>query len=917
MAGMPSGTVTFLFTDIEGSTTRWEHQAEAMQAALARHDALLRAAILEHGGHVVKTTGDGIHAAFSRAPDAVAASVNAQHRFVAESWDEIGGLRVRMALHTGAAEERDGDYYGPPLNRAARLLTTGHGGQVLLSDVTAGLVRDDLAGGLELLDLGEHRLKDLIRPERVFQVVMPGLRSEFPPLVSLHARPNNLPTHATPLLGRERELEAARERLLRQDVRLLTLVGPGGTGKSRLGLQLAADLSDRFEDGVFFVALAPISDPDLVPSTVAQTLGVRDGGGRPVLDSLKEYLRDKQLLLLLDNFEQILAAAPVVSDLLNGAPRVKILVTSRSALQVRGEHEYAVPPLALPDARSPATPDVLSQYSAVALFIERAAAIKPDFAVTNENALAVAEICHRLDGLPLAIELAAARIRFLSPQAILSRLERRLPLLTGGARDLPARQQTLRSAIAWSYDLLTAEEQALFRRLAIFVGGCTFEAAEAVCNADGSLRIDVLDGIGSLVAQSLLLEIGSGDEPRFGMLETIREYGLEMLEAAGEAADVQELHAAHYLALATASPRVPEGLDRVERDHDNLRAALQWLVEHGETERALRLAYALNGLWAIRGYLTEGRDRLARALALPAAQARAETRAAALDAAGRLAFNQGDYAAAQGFWEQSLVLWRAIAVPGRVAGVLSRLGHLARERGDYATAWHLNTESLEIARAARDSRGVRQALDYLGLVALQQGEYATARGQFQQALEIAREAQDEFGVMWAVARLGHAAHAEGNLTEARARYEESLVTQRRWDDKRAIASLLRNLAMIDVDEGQMAMAWSRFEECAALVRHLHDLSGTAQLLDGLAGLAAVQAQPVRALRLAGSAASFREALGKSHARNLRDWIERKLAPARETLGSEASAAVWAEGEAMSLERAMAYAFEASTPAAPV
>ena len=914
MAELPSGTVTFLFTDIEGSTSRWEHQPEAMRAALACHDRLIRAAIKDHDGHVVKTMGDAFHAAFSRAPDAVAAALDAQRQLQAEAWVEIEPLRVRMALHTGAAEERDGDYYGPPLNRAARLLAIGHGGQVLLSDVTAGLVLDDLADGLTLLDLGEQRLKDLIRPERVFQLVVPGLHSEFPPLVSLDARPNNLPTHATPLLGREHELASAHERLLRDDVRLLTLVGPGGTGKTRLSLQIAANLSDRFVDGIFFVALAPISDPDLVPTTIAQTLGVRDGGGRSVLHALEEYLREKQLLLLLDNFEQILAAAPVVGELLNAAPRVKILVTSRSALQLRGEHEYAVPPLALPNARSPATPDALSQYSAVALFIERAAAIKSDFAVTNESAPAVAEICHRLDGLPLAIELAAARIRFLSPQAILARLERRLPLLTGGARDLPARQQTLRSAIAWSYDLLTPGERALFRRLSIFVGGCTFEAAEAVCDPDGTLGLEVLDGIGSLVAQSLLLEISSDAEPRFGMLETIREYGLKMLEAAGEITAVQQRHAAHYLALVTGSARVPADFDRLEQQHDNLRAALQWLIEQGDTEAALRLAAELTGMWGMRGYLTEGRDRLTRALALPEAQARADTRASALDAGARLAFNQGDYAVAQDFWEQSLALWREVADPGRVGSVLRSLGHLARERGDYATARALITESLEILRAARNV-GVGRTLNILGLVEFQQREYATARGLFQEALDLARQAQDEFGIMWAVARLGHVAHAEGNLAEARARYEESLTMQRRWDDKRAIASLLRNLAMVDVDEAQLGMAWSRFEESAALVRHLHDQSGTAQLLDGLAGLAAVQAQPARALRLAGAAAAFREALGKSHARNLQDWIERKLTPAQESLGTEATATAWAEGQAMGLERAIAYALEAAAPTA--
>ena len=345
---------------------------------------------------------------------------------------------------------------------------------------------------------------------------------------------------------------------------------------------------------------------------------------------------------------------------------------------------------------------------------------------------------------------------------------------------------------------------------------------------------------------------------------------------------------------------MPADFDRLKQQHDNLRAALQWLIEQGDTEAALRLAAELTGMWGMRGYLTEGRDRLARAFALPEARARADTRASALGAAGRLAFNQGDYAVAQSFWEQSLTLSREIADPGRVANLLRNLGHLARERGDYATARAMITESLESYRAARDIRSVGRALDLLGLVELQQGEYATDRDLFQEALEIAREAQNEFGVMWAVARLGHVAHAEGNLAEARARYEESLTMQRRWDDKRAIASLLRNLAMVDVDEGQFTMAWSRFEESAALVSHLHDQSGTAQLLDGLAGLAAVQTQPGRALRLAGAAEAFRESLGKSHARNLRDWIERKLAPPRESLGTEATAAAWAEGQAMDL-----------------
>jgi len=594
MPELPGGTVTFLFTDIEGSTTRWEQQSEAMRVALTRHDTLLRAAIHAHGGTVFKTMGDSFHAVFRAAADAVAAAVDAQRRLQAESWEEIGGLRVRMALHTGAAELRDGDYYGTTLNRVARLTSIGHGGQILLSEATAALARDDLAAGVSLLDLGQHRLKDLTRPEHVSQVVPDGLPAAFPPLLSLDVRPHNLPTHPTALLGRERDVAWVRARLLRDDVRLLTLTGPGGTGKTRLSLQVAAEMIDQFADGVFFVALAPISDPGQVAATIAQTLGVREVPGRPVVESAQAYLSGKQMLLLLDNFEQILEAAPVVSDLLTAAPGLKILVTSRAALQLRGEHEEAVSPLALPDRRQAPEPAALSQYSAVALFIERARAIKADFAVTNENAPAVAEICHRLDGLPLAIELAAARTRLLTPQAVLARLERRLPILTGGARDLPARQQTLRNAIAWSYDLLSRQEQMLYRRLAIFAGGCTLEAAEAICDADGTLGLDpsagsgqaVLDGMSSLAAQSLLRQADGPDgEPRYGMLETIREFGLEQLRASGEYDVVARAHADYYLTLAKGFGALlfadDAKLRRSAAEYYNIHEALRWLFHHG------------------------------------------------------------------------------------------------------------------------------------------------------------------------------------------------------------------------------------------------------------------------------------------------------------------------------------------------
>jgi len=456
-----------------------------------------------------------------------------------------------MALHTGAAEEQGGDYFGPPLNRVARLLSAAHGGQVLLSLPTQELVRDVLPLDSELRDLGEHRLKDLARPERGYQLVAPDLPADFPSLRTLESRPNNLPMQPTLLVGREREVEDVRGRLLAPEVRLLTLTGPGGTGKSRLALQSAADLIEEFEDGVFFVALATLTDHTLVTSSVAQVLGVRESGDQPLLEGIKDYLQDKRLLLVLDNFEQVLEAAPQAGEILSAAPRLKVLATSRIPLGIYGEREYAVPPLAIPDPKRLPTLEVLSQYEAVRLFIERAEATKAGFEITSENAPAVAEICARLDGLPLAIELAAARIKLLPPSSILARLTNRLKLLTGGARDLPERQRTLRGAIEWSHTLLDEGEKTLFARMAIFSGGRTLEAIEAVCDAQGDLPMDAFDGVSSLVDKSLLRqEEGPEGEPRFMMLETIHEYAREKLRESGEAEEIGHAHARHFLGLA-------------------------------------------------------------------------------------------------------------------------------------------------------------------------------------------------------------------------------------------------------------------------------------------------------------------------------------------------------------------------------
>jgi predicted ATPase/class 3 adenylate cyclase len=511
----PTGTLTFLFTDIEGSTRLWEHDAPAMQAALARHDELLKLAIEERGGYVFKTVGDAFCAVFPTASDALEAALEIQRRLLSSEWEQSEPLRVRMALHTGAAEERDGDYFGPPVNRVARLLSAAHGGQVLLSLPTQELVRDQLLVGTTLRDLGEHRLKDLFRPERVFQLSAPELPSEFPPLRTLEAYRNNLPLQPTPLIGRENEVSEVCDLLGGEATRLLTLTGPGGIGKTRVALQAAADLLEDFTDGAFFVPLATLTEAELFFSAVAETLGVKETAEQPLDETLKDYLSERRLLLLLDNFEQVLEAAPSVTELLAGAPGLKVLATSRAPLGLYGEHEFPVPPLSMPDLKRPPLLERLTHYEAVRLFLERAQAVKPDFKVTNESAPAVAEICVRLDGLPLAIELAAARIKMLPPKAMLQRLGSRLKLLTSGAHDLPERQRTLRATIEWSHALLDEGEQLLFGRLAVFSGGRTLEAIEAICDAEGDLPVDAFDGVSSLLDKSLIRqEEGPGGEPR-------------------------------------------------------------------------------------------------------------------------------------------------------------------------------------------------------------------------------------------------------------------------------------------------------------------------------------------------------------------------------------------------------------------
>ena len=602
-----STTLIILFTDLEGSTRLWQQDPQGMETALARHDEIIRTAVESADGRVVKSTGDGFYAVFDGALDGLTACIAAQKGLAGESWPETGPLRVRMGLNAGEVQARGGDYFGTAVNRAARLMSAANGGQVLLSAAVAGMVTGRLATGTSLRDLGEHRLKDLLRPEHIFQLLHPDLTADFPPIASLNHQPNNLPSQPSLFVGRETELEEIKARVLGEQVRLLTLTGPGGTGKTRLALQSGAELSDRFIDGTYFIDLAPIRDPEAVVVSIARTIGLSESSNGSMIADLKAQLGDKQILLLLDNFEQVTGAGKQMADLLQYCPRLKMLATSREALHVRGEHLYPVPPLGVPEMNGRRlSPAELAGFEAVQLFLDRAQAVKPDFVLTAENAQDVAELCLRLDGLPLAIELAAARVRLFSPQALRQRLGSRLQLLRGGARDLPQRQQTLRDTIDWSYELLSEMEQNLFAILSVFAG-CTFEAAAAVAGAMDALEegeLDMFEGLESLVDKSLLRILDDGTaEPRLQMLETIREYAGDRLQenpARREAA--RRAHAAYYADFTQEQRRRLADYERetalaaLAAEFENLQIAWQYWAAQGDFDQLQKM---VDGLWLL------------------------------------------------------------------------------------------------------------------------------------------------------------------------------------------------------------------------------------------------------------------------------------------------------------------------------
>ena len=774
---LPRGTLTFLFTDIEGSTKLLNALGtDRYHEVLETHTVTLRRAFAK--GHEVRIEGDALFMVFATARDALEAAAEAQRALAGTAFPHGAVVRVRMGMHTGegtpASEKAGADYVGIDVHRAARIAAVAHGGQVLASGATRLLAGEDLATGVALRDLGEHRLKDLAQPERVFQLVIDGCPSEFPPLRTLDRVPNNLPQQITTFIGREKELKEGLRLLDR--ARLLTLTGPGGTGKTRLSLQLAAEVGDQFADGAFWVPLAPIGDPELVPSTIAHSLGVQVSGGELPLDRVTEHVRDKAMLLVLDNFEQILPAAPAISALLGAAPALKIVTSSRAPLRISGEQEFPIPPLDLPDPERLPSIEVLAQSDAVRLFIERARAVKPDFMVTPENAAAVAEIVFRLDGLPLAIELAAARVKMLTPQAMLPRLRQGLDLLASTARDRTDRQRTLRGAIAWSYDLLDDGLKRLFARCAVFVNGARLEELEAICGPAAEIGREVLDGTSELVDQSLMRQTEAGGEPRFRMLVTIRDYALERLAEGGERDELRQRHCAAYLAFAEAAAPHLQGtqqkrwLDRLELEHDNLRAAIDFAITAGRAAEAARLVFALWRFWQARGYLREGRALADRALAIPGIDAASRLRA--LEAAGGLTYWLGDPDMA-GYYQQALALAREIGAKDGIARGAYNLAFAYFVPGvDVEQAHRLLEESLSLYRELGDRAGQgRAAFALAGALAEGPGrsrdELLRAKAAADEALAAHRDLGNQFDLAWDQHMRGFVALKLGDLVTAR------------------------------------------------------------------------------------------------------------------------------------------------------
>lgn len=831
---VPVGTVTFLLTDIEGSTRMWEAADEAMAAATARQYELVGEAIGRHGGvrPVEQGEGDSVVGAFSRASDALSCAVAIQRALAAEPWPEGAEVRLRMALHTGDAQLRDeGNYFGYAISRCARLRAIAHGGQTLLSHATYDLVVDRLPDGVTLTDLGIHRLRDLARPEHVYQLCHPGLREEFPPLRSLDAVPNNLPVQLTSFIGREAEMDEIK-RLLSQS-RVLTITGSGGCGKTRLAVQVAADMLDDFPDGVWWADLAPIGDPGLVANEVASTLSLKEVPMQSFTDTVKRHLRERRALLILDNCEHVVSpCAELAATLLRGCPQVAIIATSREPLGVEGETAWLVPSLTMPDEARPPAIESLSQYEAVRLFVDRAVHTRPNFRITNDNAPAVADICRRLDGIPLAIELAAARVRLLAPEQIREGLSDRFHLLSGGARTALPRQQTLQASVDWSHNLLSEDERALLRRLSVFAGGFTLDAAEDVCSGDRIEGNEILDLLSQLVDKSLVQVEEPGWEARYRLLETIRQYGLQKLADAEEVSPVRDRHLDFYLGFVENvapeldGPHMLVWLARLRVEEDNIRAALDY-GERSDPNRALRFARPLWMFWFIGARFTEARARLEKLLA--AADVDPSLRATGLAVAGTMSSQMMDLAAGRVFCEESVQIAREVGATGTLAGALTALAWIQAWSDPTGARFYVE-EAVEIARQEGNHFALIRALNSYGAVEFHAGDLSHARRLLQEAVELADGSGNPFALHVSLLWLAFAALLQGLFDETESLVHRGETVASDLGDEPFVGLFRAELGFGRMMRGQYEAARALFDEAVAIGEKTNSLAtGTAAL----------------------------------------------------------------------------------------
>lgn len=868
MTALPQGLICFLFSDIEGSTIRWEREPKIMQAAVASHDALLRQIMADHVGAVFKTVGDAFCVAFATASDAIAAAIAAQKALAAFPWDaRIAPLCVRMAVHTGEAEFRANDYFGPTLNRTARMLAVGHGGQILLSQTTVELVKDVLPRDVTLCDLETHILKDLQRPEHLFQISIAGLQSQFPPLKSLHHHYNNLPVQLTPFIGRQHDIQAVCHLLQQPHTRFITISGPGGIGKTRLSLQVAAANLSVFASGVYFVELDAINDDALVPHIIAQTLGVRESGMQALPEGIRKALQGR-VLLVLDNFEHVIDASTFVFTLLSSCPDLVILVTSRSLLHIAGEREYRLQPLAVPSQVTGDTLRDIAQYAGIELFVQRAKVVKPDFQATSENISLITEICARLEGFPLAIELAAARLNILSLQALLKRLASRLQLLTSKMSHLPARQQTLRGAIDWSYHLLDNEEQGLLRSMAVFVDGCSLEAIGATAEPGQ----DVFDLVASLVSKSLLQQHEQADgELRFSLYESVREYAWELLLAQGEAIAIQQRHSEYFLQLTEEAdthltgPLQETWLARLAQEYSNIRAALQWTLQAETCETALRFGAVLWRFWWMRGYLSEGRSWLERILTRTGNPPThlLLLNAKVIDGASMLAMIQNDFTQAKTLANEAIAIGLQLDDALLMSEGYATLAKIAIDQGQISLGRSLYEQSLDLHRQVDDTRGIASILSNLGNAVLQQGEGEHAIRLHEESLELFRAVGDRWSIAAVLNNLGEDERVNGRYGQAENHFQESLKLRRELGYVWGIAATLANLATVRALQQCFAPALAAYAESLALFVDIGDDVGIAVCLDGIAQVASQEGLFTSAARLFGYTEALRERLAIS------------------------------------------------------